>query len=561
MALSSKMKIKVSDYLIEVLKKCGVKTYFGVQGGAIAHVIESSAKKCNYIPVLNEQAGGMCAHGYYFSKEKPACVLTTTGPGFLNSVTGMAACFYDNVPSVFITGQVSKNLNLAKKFKVKMYGFQEVQHIDIGKNISDTVFKINSEDSLFKFFEYIRIHNFKITETIFIEIQDAFSRSFIKYKKLNRKNVIKYQNKKKLKHNLEKYLNNCAKPILIIGSGFSEFKSKKIINKFSNKFKIPICFSWGGSRYMSKKNLFNVGYFGQHNPGIANKLLQECDLIIGLGVSLLQHQVGKIKSKFCPKAKIIYVNDKYSNHKKAFYDFKSRLISVNTDSGSFLKKFEKIKLRNKFKNNINFKPIFKKNTSLPVNILVNIFREFDKLKGSTNNLIFSDAGASLSWTFQAANILKRPNVFTSYNIHTMGYSIPAGIGAALNKNKKVLAIIGDGGLLMNSQELVNFVRVKKNLKLIVMDNKGYGIIRQTQDDFFKSNYIGTKIGLKNNIPYYSTEKILSSFGLKIKKANQSINVHTIKKFFNSDINCLILNIDPKYKVENIKLQKNQVLPF
>ena len=146
------MKVKVSDYLIEILKKCGVETYFGVQGGAIAHVIESSAKKCKYIPVLNEQAGGLCAHGYFFSTEKPACVLTTTGPGFLNSVTGMAACFYDNVPSVFVTGQVSKNLNLAKKFNVKMYGFQEVQHIDIGKNISDRVFKINSPNSLNKFY-------------------------------------------------------------------------------------------------------------------------------------------------------------------------------------------------------------------------------------------------------------------------------------------------------------------------------------------------------------------------------------------------------------------------
>ena len=74
------MKIKVSDYLIEVLKKCGVKTFFGVQGGAIAHVIESSAKKCTYIPVLNEQAGGMCAHGYYFSEEKPAYIDSKNPP-------------------------------------------------------------------------------------------------------------------------------------------------------------------------------------------------------------------------------------------------------------------------------------------------------------------------------------------------------------------------------------------------------------------------------------------------------------------------------------------------
>ena len=555
------MKIKVSDYLIEVLKKCGVKTFFGVQGGAIAHVIESSAKKCTYIPVLNEQAGGMCVHGYYFSEEKPACVLTTTGPGFLNSVTGMAACFYDNVPSVFITGQVSSNLNLAKKFKVKMYGFQEVQHTDIGENISDIVFKINSEDSLHRFFKYIKKHNFEITETILIEIQDAFSRSFINYRRLNKNRNRKLKKRKKISHNIEKYLGKCTKPILIIGSGFKKFKSKNTINKFSNKFKIPVCYSWGGSRFMSNKNLFNLGYFGQHNPGIANKLLQDCDLIIGLGISFLQHQVGKIKSKFGPKAKIIYVNNKHTYHKKTLYDFKKRLTSVNIDTENFLETFNKIKITNKFTNNFNFKSNFDKITSLPVDILVNIFREFDKLNGSRNSLIFSDAGASLSWTFQAANILKRPNIFTSYNIHTMGYSIPAGIGAALNKNKKVLAIIGDGGLLMNSQELVNFIRVKKNLKLIVLDNKGYGIIRQTQDDFFKSNYIGTKIGLKNNIPYYNAERILTSFGLKTKNVSQNIDTQTIKKFFKSDINCLVINIDPKYRVENIKLKENQVLPF
>ena len=555
------MKIKVSDYLIEVLKKCGVKTYFGVQGGAIAHVIESAAKKCSYIPVLNEQAGGLCAHGYFFSKEKPACVLTTTGPGFLNSVTGMGACFYDNVPSIFITGQVSKNLNIAKKFKVKMYGFQEVQHIDIGKNLADKVFKIDSEKSLHIFFEYVKKNNFNITEVILIEIQDEFSRSSVDYKKINKNKIQYLMHKKEINFNLEKYLNNCNNPILVIGSGFKEFKIKNLINKISNDLKIPVCYSWGGSRFMLDKNPFNLGYFGQHNPGSANKLLQECDLIIGLGISFLQHQVGKKKSKFGPNAKIIYVNDKLSYHKKTYYDFKNRLISINSDTKTFIEKFKKLKLKKRFKKSVNFNHNTRGQNSLPVNILKNIIKEFDRSNRSKNNLIFSDAGATLSWTFQAANILKKSNIFTSYNIHTMGYSIPAGIGAALNKSKKVLTIIGDGGLLMNSQELINFIRVKNNLKIVVLDNKGYGIIRQTQDDFFNSNYIGTKIGLKNNIPNYNTEKILTSFGLKIKKVSQNVNIGTIKNFFNSDLNCLVISIDPKYKVENIKLKKGQCLPF
>ena len=144
----------------------------------------------------------------------------------------------------------------------------------------------------------------------------------------------------------------------------------------------------------------------------------------------------------------------------------------------------------------------------------------------------------------------------------MGYSIPAGIGAALNKDKDILSIIGDGGLLMNVQELVNFCRVSKNLKIVIIDNKGYGIIRQTQDDFFQSNYIGTKIGLKNNMPKFNVKNIVESFNLKVKVENENISQKAIKNFFNSSINCLVININTKYKVENLKPNnKNDYLVF
>ena len=126
--------MKVSDFLIQFFKKKGIYNFFGVQGGAIAHMIESAKKNKNsFFPVLNEQTSGMYAHGAYMSSLKPMGSLSTTGPGYLNSVTGLAACYFDSIPSVFINGQVQKKLNKAEKFKIKMYGFQEVQHHKISK--------------------------------------------------------------------------------------------------------------------------------------------------------------------------------------------------------------------------------------------------------------------------------------------------------------------------------------------------------------------------------------------------------------------------------------------
>ena len=559
-------KIKVSDYLIYCLKKCGIDTYFGVQGGAIAHVIESSAKTCDYFPVLNEQAGGLYAHGYYFSHKKPACVLTTTGPGFLNSVTGMGACYFDNVPSVFITGQVSADLNLAKKFNTKMYGFQEVQHMDIGKNLADNNFKINSENTLKNFFEFIRNNDYKIKKSVFIEIQDAFSRSFVNFSKLNKKSFKSKKIPSVILNKFMKKISLAKNPLILVGNSFKDISNgKKLINQFSKKLNIPIAFTWGGSPLMSKKNTLNLGYFGMHNPGIANSAIQKSDLLICFGVSLLQHQAGKNKKLFSPKGKILYVNNDSNNIKRINFDFKNRVTNFNFDCIDFLKGLRILKVNK----NISYRLIKNSkienkfiNKSLPVSILSNVLEEFNKKNSKKDRIIFSDAGATLSWTYQAANKILGSNIITSFNIHTMGYSIPAGIGAALKTNRAVLSIIGDGGVLMNSQELVNFCRVKNNLKILIIDNKGYGIIRQTQDDFFNSNYIGTKIGLKNNMAPYNVVNIVKSFGLSVKLANENLSLSEIKNFISSKINCLVINVNQKYKVDHLTVKnKNDYLPF
>jgi acetolactate synthase-1/2/3 large subunit len=556
--------IKVSDYLVQELKKCGVKTYFGVQGGAIAHVIESSAKKAEYVPVFNEQSAGLSAHGYYFANNKPAATLVTTGPGFLNSVTGLAACYYDNVPAVFITGQVSKELNQAEKFKMKMYGFQEVPHLEIGKKIASNIFNINSETSLVKFVKYLKDSNYKISSTILIQIQDAFSRKKINIPKFHKHKNKVIKNNLSLKNELNiffKQLLNARKPVLIVGAGFEDLKSKTEITDFSKKFNIPLTSTWGGSPFIEKNNKLYLGYFGTHSPGLANKKISDADLVICVGASLLQHQCGKNYEIFAKKSKIIYINNNQNYLNRIKIDFGKRVLLLKSDSSHFIKECLKTKIKKSFQfNNGSSSDYVFKNASKPVQILDKIFDAYAKFKTKKRKIAFSDAGATLSWSFQAANISKTVNLITSYNLHTMGYSLPAAIGASLKKDNYALALIGDGGFLMNCQELANFCRAKNNLKMVIIDNKGYGIIRQTQDDFFKSNYVGTKISLKNNLAEYNPANICKSFNVRTLSKNENIKKSDLDKFFKSDYKCLVISVSHKYRVP-YTYPKNKEVPF
>ena len=183
--------MKVSDFIINYFKKKGVVNFF-VAGGAIAHMIESAGKNSHsFFPVLNEQTSGMYAHGAYMSNSKPMGSLSTTGPGFLNSVTGIATCYFDGVPSVFINGQVQNSLNKADSLKTKMYGFQEVQHHKISKHLSDKCFKVNNYKTLSKMIHEIN-HYKEISETIFIDLSDDFSRYNLKKNELKNLRLKKF---------------------------------------------------------------------------------------------------------------------------------------------------------------------------------------------------------------------------------------------------------------------------------------------------------------------------------------------------------------------------------
>ena len=531
--------LNISEQLIKDLTNQGVDTYFGVQGGACARLIENVIKyNGKFIPVLNEQTAGFYAHGYHLATNKTAGLIFTTGPGLTNGLTGIAACYYDRIPLVTLVGQVSSKINIAQTTKTRMVGFQEVPHLELSKPISDQCIKIDSEK------KYIdsrdRLLNSLDTKVQVIEILDDIQRKTIK-KKIVRLKKNKNIEIKKIKKDYLNLIKKSKKPIIIVGAGFSRYqKNISLFNKML-RINIPIASTWGGQKiqkYISNNPNY-LGLMGTHNPGSANQYIKESDLVIALGCSLLQHQIGKKQKNFAPESKLIFVNNDKNEAKRAKLQFGNRLKPIVTDTNNFVRNYL-LKIK---KNKINVKSINKDSRSNPVILLKSIFKNIKK-----NSIIFADAGATLSWAYQAANLLRFcPPIFTSFNLHSMGYSNCASIGASTSVKKDIYCVIGDGSIPMNSQELAWLK--KFSVKIIILDNKGYGIIRQTQKQFYKSKFYGSDfLNKKSCLPSFSLEKILSSYDLESKRITKKIKKNDLQWITSSKKSkALIINV--KYSDE------------
>jgi acetolactate synthase-1/2/3 large subunit len=533
----------LANHLLKTLKDAGVDVYFGVQGGACARLIqEINNVGAQYIPVLNEQSAGYMAHGYYLATGKIAGITFTTGPGFTNAISGIATCYYDNVPMVVLAGQVSVQLNKAKHFGVKMVGFQEMPHSEVAQNIVDFSYVIDSVEVYKNSIDTIRNNISKGVS--FIEINDDIQRSKLDELQKNDFSTEQlFSIDVKQKESIVTGLLTDS-PIIILGAGIRGKDVKEFLDLI-NETGIPVAVSWG-AQHLSQNLINSIGIFGTHAPGSANSLIKNSTYLLAVGVSLLQHQAGKVPQKFCPNANIDYVNINKNEAKRAADFFGKRFQSIvggYTSIFDILKKVDRVQKPPTIECKKNLE-----GHGYGADVLEKVFEEFSRY----GSIAFSDAGATLSWSYQAVNKAKnKVKLYTAFNLHPMGYSNCAAVGASIGcgENEQILAIIGDGSLPMNCQELAHLV--DKNIKLIVLDNEGYGIIRQTQDDFYESNHLGSSFTSAAPLPKFSVKCILQGFNLKYKSIDYSKDLNNeISSFFSdSDTKVLIINLPFGEKVE------------
>ena len=556
--------MKVSDFIVNYLSTKTDKV-FGGQGGSIIHIADSidRSKKIKFIPGQNEQASSIAADAYHRVSGKLGVCIATSGPGVLNLLQGMACSYFDSIPSLYISGApITKQIR--KNKKIRQIGFQEMEVVDLVKPLTKYAVLIKKpEDIKYELDKALNIAYSGRKGPVLLDIPDDIQRADIntkklrKYKSKKRKIFNNSKNKTKI---ILKELEKSERPLLVIGNGVKLSMAENLIKKIVKKNQIPFVTTWATVDIFKHNHKLNAGTFGVAATRYGNFAIQNSDLLVFLGARLSPQIVGSNIDIFSPKSKKIIVDiDKYEfkNHR-----LKKNIIKINSNVHDLIKglSHNKITLKknkifewiNKIKSYKNRFPVLPDQRILKKNQFLDPYHFFNSLSKTTkkNDILIPDASANLIWFMQSyKNNFLGQKIFTALNHSPMGYSMPASVGAYFGKQtSRVLAFIGDGSMQMNIQELETIKHYNINTKIFILNNNGYGLIKQTQETWLKSNYVG--VDKKSGLSLPNFIDVAKAYKIKTTQIKSNKNlVKRLKNILKQKGPVIVeLMIDPKARV-------------
>ncbi len=557
------IKIKLSDYVAEYIAKKKVKTVFAISGGASLHLIHSvnDHPNLNLVCTHHEQASAMAADAYSRVTGNLGVAITTSGPGATNLITGICCSYYDSVPMLIITGQVSTT-RMTGDTGVRQIGFQETPITEITKTITKYSKTLKSpNDILYELEKATSIAVDGRPGPVLIDIPDNLQREIIDVDNLNKFSKSDLINSHRIypdtKDSLEKFLNllnKSQRPVVIAGWGIHLSKTEKKFIEFINRLSIPVALTWGASDLISAEDDLYIGTFGTHGMRHANFAVQNADLIISLGSRLDTKSTGSPISTFAREAKKIMV-DIDPNELGKFKSFDLFLdLLIQDDLKDFFENFKNFTENYDFtkflyKNNnwlntiSNWEKLFNENKNQKV-ISDGKINPYDFFKVLSNNfdkesLIFIDTGCSIAWAMQIFNLKEGIRVFHDFNNTAMGWALPATIGGHFADPKKnLISIVGDGSFMMSLQELATVMHHQIKIKLIIINNEGYSMIKQTQEQWLDSKYVASSN--KGDLSFPDYKKVAQSFKLDYFELKEN-NTSMINTFLSSP-NASLMNV-------------------
>ena len=493
-------KISGAEAVIKCLLHEGVDLIYGYPGGAIMPVYDELYKyqdKLNHILTRHEQGATHAAQGYARTSGKVGVAIATSGPGATNLVTGIADAQIDSTPIVCITGQVSSKL-------LGSDAFQETDIIGISTPVTKWNYQITRAEEIPEIFAKA----FYIAKTgrpgpVLIDItKDAqFNDLIFNYKKCD--GIRSYVPKPKLDlsqiKEAAKIINEAKKPFIVYGQGVILGNAEKELRSFIEKTGIPSAWTILGLSAMPTEHRLNVGMVGMHGNYGPNVLTNECDVLIAIGMRFDDRVTGDLNT-YAKQAKIIHleidpaeINKNVYAHYPILGDCKESLkiltskVSKNNHDEwlvSFEKKM-KIEIDAVIKNDT--KPVKKGLTMGEVIVSINKYTKGDAV-------IVTDVGQHQMVACRYAKFVRSKSNITSGGLGTMGFALPAAIGAKMGApNREVVAVIGDGGYQMTIQELGTIFQTGVAVKIVVLNNDYLGMVRQWQQLFFDKRYASTEM--------------------------------------------------------------------
>ena len=553
--VSTQKTMSGAQAVVQSLIKEGVDLIFGYPGGAIMPVYDALydvEDELKHILVRHEQGATHAAQGYARASGKVGVCIATSGPGATNLITGIADAQIDSTPMVCITGQVASGL-------LGSDAFQETDVIGISMPVTKWNYQVTRAEeipeALAKAFYIARSGK---PGPVLVDITKDAQFGSLTFNYNPFKGMRSYVPRPKVDLRKVKaaaaLINNAKRPLVLFGQGVILSEAESEFQTFIEKAELPSAWTIMGLSALDTDHYLNVGMLGMHGNYAPNKLTNECDVLIAIGMRFDDRITGDL-SRYATQAKVIHLEidpaevDKNVKTDVAILgDAKESLLALTewikpNNHKTWLDEFRKLEFE-------EYEGVIKEelNPSVDELSMGEVIRSInDQTAGDA--IIVTDVGQHQMVTCRYAQFKNSTkSMITSGGLGTMGFCLPASIGAKLGKpQKQVIGIIGDGGFQMTLQELGTIFQTKTPVKIVVLNNEFLGMVRQWQELFFEKRYASTTMVNPD------FQQIVSGYGIETRKVTE-------RKDLNDAVSKMLVH-DGAFFLEVRVAKENNVFPM